>query len=98
MGADDGLTDLDAGQADGPVCEAIMAELVKLRKRRKIGQAPLAQAIGMSQARVSQIENMVGGVSLESVVLYARAIGATVVVVPDKGPKRGRSLDADSEV
>jgi len=70
------------------VCEALMMELVKLRKKRKIGQEPIAQAIGITQGRVSQIESLKTGASLEAVLLYARAIGANIVVVPTDGKKK----------
>ena len=65
-----------------------MAELVRLRKKRKISQRPVAEAIGISQARVSQMENSVGGITLETVMSYAQAIGANIVVVPDKPPRK----------
>ena len=68
--------------------ESLMRELVRLRKKRKIGQEPIAKAIGVSQVRVSQMENLKGGVTLESVLIYARAIGANIVVVPEKPVKK----------
>ena len=74
--------------AQGMVCEALMKELVKLRKKRKIGQEPIAQAIGITQGRVSQMESLKTGASLEAVMLYARAIGADIVVVPADGKKK----------
>ena len=74
--------------SEGLVCEALMRELVKLRKKRKIGQEPIAQAIGITQGRVSQMESLKTGASLEAVMLYARAIGADIVVVPADGKKK----------
>ena len=68
--------------------ESLMRELVKLRKKRKISQQPIAEAIGVSQVRVSQMENLKGGVTLESVLIYARAIGANIVVVPENQRKK----------
>ena len=65
---------------------AMMAELVKLRKKRKIGQAPIAKAIGMTQAGISQIENLKRNVSLESVMIYAQAIGAKITIALDDSP------------
>ena len=71
--------------------ESLMKELVRLRKKRKIAQQPIADAIGVSQVRVSQMENLKGGVTLESVLIYARAIGANIVVVPEHtGKKKDR--------
>jgi transcriptional regulator with XRE-family HTH domain len=72
-----------------PMSQAIMVELVKLRKKRKIGQAPIAKAIGMSQAGVSQIENLKRGVSLESVLIYAKAIGAKITIESEDEGSRG---------
>jgi predicted XRE-type DNA-binding protein len=74
--------------SEGLVCEALMRELVKLRKKRKIGQEPIAQAIGITQGRVSQMESLKSGASLEAVLLYARAIGADIVVVPTDSKKK----------
>ena len=68
--------------------ENLMKELVRLRKKRKIAQQPIAEAIGVSQVRVSQMENLKGGVTLESVLSYARAIGANIVVVPENQAKK----------
>ena len=83
------MTDADPQDLVSPeeaqeIVENLMAELVKLRKKRGIGQQPVAKAIGVSQARVSQIENQKGAVNMESVLMYARAIGANLVVVPDE--------------
>lgn len=80
--------------------QAIMSELVKLRKKRKIGQAPIAKAIGISQAGVSQIENLKRNVSLESILIYAKAIGAKITIAPeDAVPKREpKTVRKDSEL
>ena len=71
------------------VCEQLMTELVKLRRKRKIGQEPIAKAIGITQARVSQMENLKGALNLEAVMIYAREVGANIVVIPEKRPKKG---------
>jgi predicted XRE-type DNA-binding protein len=83
----------DESVVETPVCEQIMAELVKLRRRRKIGQEPIAKAIGITQARVSQMENLKGGLTLEAVTMYARAVGANIVVVPEKRGRRDAGGD-----
>ena len=74
--------ELAAEDADRKQREALMADLVKLRKRRKIRQETIANALGVSQARISQIEHLTGGVSLQTVMGYARSVGAEIVVVP----------------
>lgn len=73
------------------IVDALMSELVRLRKKRGIGQGSVASAIGISQGRLSQIENQRGGVTLESVLMYARVIGADIVVVPDSDEERGKA-------
>jgi transcriptional regulator with XRE-family HTH domain len=78
------------------VSEAIIGELVKLRKKRKIGQEPIAKAIGITQGRVSQMENMKGGISLDAVLAYARAIGAEILVVPEGTRKKPKAISSDA--
>ena len=70
--------------------EEMMRELVRLRKKRGLSQKPIAKAIGVSQVRVSQMETNKGGVTLQSVLVYARAIGAQIVVVEESGKKKGK--------
>jgi DNA-binding XRE family transcriptional regulator len=64
---------------------ALVSEMVRLRKKRKIGQEPLAKVIGVSQGRLSQIENFKGGpMTLDAFLLYAQSIGAEIVMLPAK--------------
>jgi len=86
--------EMTAAQAQD-IGEALMKELVRLRKRQKIGQEPIAKAIGVSQGRVSQMEHLRGGVTLESVLIYARAIGANIVVVPESKSKKKGGGDSE---
>jgi predicted XRE-type DNA-binding protein len=72
------------GLVEASVVQDVMAELVRLRKKRKMGQSPIAEALGVTQSRVSQIENVKGDVRMETVLNYARAIGANVCIAPDK--------------
>jgi len=75
---------LEAETPESQVTRALMKELVRLRKRKKIAQEPLAKAIGLTQGRLSQIEHSKGGsMSLEAFILYAKTIGAQVVLQPD---------------
>jgi len=78
----------EQSQPSGFVSDALMTELVALRKKRKIGQKGIADAIGISQGRVSQMENLKGGVTLDAVLMYAQAIGANIIVVPDKKTRK----------
>lgn len=85
----------DAAEAEvpeTPITQALMTELVRLRKKRKIGQEPIAKAIGLTQSRVSQLENLKGGsITLEAFLLYAKTIGVEVVMVPAKDTGKGSS-------
>ena len=87
---DSGEDVLEEESPESQLTRALMTELVKLRKKKKIGQEPIAKAIGITQGRVSQMENLKGGhMTMEAVLLYAKTIGAEIVVVSDKGKKRG---------
>jgi DNA-binding XRE family transcriptional regulator len=60
-------------------------ELAELRKSTGLTQAEVATALGVSQARVSQIEH--GQVdSLDTLRAYAQTLGAEVSVVVSRGP------------
>ncbi len=74
--------------------QSLMKALVKLRKKQKMSQEPIAKATGLSQARVSQMENLNGGVTLEALITYASVIGAKIVIVPAPTPKK-RSATSD---
>lgn len=67
----------------------LMNELIRLRKRQGVGQEPLAKAIGISQSRLSQIENLKGGsMSLDVFLQYAQMMGAEVVLLPPNVKKK----------
>jgi len=66
----------------GSVNEMLLAELVRLRKKRKLGQATVAEALGLSQARISQIENMKGRIPLDTLLTFAKAVGANLMIGP----------------
>ncbi|WP_028648845.1 helix-turn-helix transcriptional regulator [Nocardiopsis sp. CNT312] len=61
--------------------------LVEMRKRRGLGQAQVAQRMGVSVARVSQIE--AGDLSTRDVLdRYVSALGGTLVIVADFGDEQ----------
>ncbi|MDR3692911.1 MAG: helix-turn-helix transcriptional regulator [Fimbriimonas sp.] len=62
--------------------DQVVQELVRLRKKRKIRQGEIAEAVGLSQSMVSHIENGKATPSIETVMLYAAAVGARIQVVP----------------
>lgn len=80
---------MEAGETpESQVTRILMSELVKLRKRKKIAQEPLAKAIGISQSRLSQIENLKGGsMTLDVFILYAQSLGTEVILQPTKKKK-----------
>jgi DNA-binding XRE family transcriptional regulator len=60
------------------------AQLAEMRKRQGVSQKLLAERMGVSQARVSQIEHgKVGGMDI--VRAYVTALGGTLDVVADFG-------------
>ncbi|GLY01545.1 MULTISPECIES: helix-turn-helix transcriptional regulator [Actinoplanes] len=60
-------------------------ELAEMRKSAGLTQADVATALGVTQARVSQIEH--GHVdSLDTLRAYAEVLGAEVSVVVSRGP------------
>jgi DNA-binding XRE family transcriptional regulator len=60
-------------------------ELAELRKSAGLTQADVADALGVSQARVSQIEH--GQIdSLDTLRAYAEVLGAEVSIVVSRGP------------
>jgi DNA-binding XRE family transcriptional regulator len=60
-------------------------ELAELRKSAGLTQADVARALGVSQARVSQIEH--GRIdSLDTLRAYAEVLGAEVSIIVSRGP------------
>jgi transcriptional regulator with XRE-family HTH domain len=60
-------------------------ELAEMRKSAGLTQAEVAATLGVSQARISQIEH--GRVdSLDTLRAYAEALGAEVAIVVSRGP------------
>jgi transcriptional regulator with XRE-family HTH domain len=58
-----------------------VAHLSNIMESEGIGRAELAQKLGVSKGRVSQILNNPGNLTLKIVVEYARAIGYNVAIV-----------------
>ncbi|MCY9786337.1 helix-turn-helix domain-containing protein [Nocardiopsis sp. EMB25] len=67
--------------------EARAWRLVEMRKHRGLSQAEVAQRMGVSVARVSQIES--GDLSTRDVLdRYVTALGGTLVIVADFGDEQ----------
>lgn len=58
--------------------------LREARKARHMTQTELAQAMGVSQNRVSRMENGdIGSMSLDTIRRYIEAVGGTVTLIAD---------------
>ena len=67
-------------------------QLAEMRAAAGLTQAELADALGVSQARVSKIEH--GEISgIDIVRAYVAALGGTIDVSPGSGTEAGRSPD-----
>jgi predicted XRE-type DNA-binding protein len=67
--------------------------LTQVRKAQDRTQADLARAMGVSQPRVSEIENGdLDRVTLSTLRSYVRALGGTVRVVADFGDREYRLI------
>jgi HTH-type transcriptional regulator/antitoxin HipB len=75
--------------------EQLRQQLRSLRKKRRLTQARLGELIGVTQARVVEIEANPGSVSLQQIMQVLGALGAGLVIrdaLADAGP------DDDSRV
>jgi HTH-type transcriptional regulator / antitoxin HipB len=84
------------------MAEQLRPQLQALRKKRGMTQARLGEAIGVTQARVVEIEANPGVVNLQQIMQVLHALGATLVIretekgaadestsKPVPGPKQG---------
>jgi HTH-type transcriptional regulator / antitoxin HipB len=67
------------------MADQLRPQLQALRKQRGMTQAQLGAAIGVTQARVVEIEANPGAVSLQQVMQVLAVLGATLVI-RDPGP------------
>lgn len=65
--------------------DQLRPQLQALRKQRGMTQAQLGAAIGVTQARVVEIEANPGTVSLQQIMQVLAVLGATLVI-HDHGP------------
>ena len=66
-----------------------IADLVKLRKRRKMTQKDVAAALGVSQPYIAKIEKGVEPVGVRLLAAYALAVGGRISVVAERRAKYG---------
>ncbi|MGH3297502.1 MAG: helix-turn-helix domain-containing protein [Trebonia sp.] len=63
--------------------------LAEIRKHRHITQQALAETLGVSQSRVSQIERQgIDDTVLSTLAAYVEALGASILVVADFGEEQ----------
>jgi len=63
--------------------------LAEIRKHRRITQEDLAETLGVSQSRVSQIERQgIDDTVLSTLAAYVEALGASILVVADFGEEQ----------
>ena len=72
------------------VADQLRPQLQALRKMRGLTQARLGEAIGVTQARIVEIEANPGVVSLQQVMQVLNALGATLVI---RDTEKGASKD-----
>ena len=72
------------------LADQLRPQLQALRKQRGMTQAQLGAALGVSQARVVEIEANPGAVSLQQVMQVLGVLGATLVI-RDPGPTASES-------
>jgi len=71
------------------MAEQLRPQLQALRKLRGLTQAKLGEAIGVTQARIVEIEANPGTVNMQQVMQVLNALGATLVIrETDKGTSK----------
>jgi len=69
----------------------ICADLASARKKAGLTQEQMAQKLGLTQARLSQIEHG-QNLRLDTLESYARALGLELLLVPQRELRRVRSI------
>ena len=68
-------------EADADACR-----LAEIRQHRRVTQQDLAQTLGVSQSRVSQIERQgVDDTVVSTLAAYVEALGASILIIADFG-------------
>jgi DNA-binding XRE family transcriptional regulator len=68
-------------EADADACR-----LAEIRKHRRVTQQDLAETLGVSQSRVSQIERQsVDDTVVSTLAAYVEALGASILIIADFG-------------
>ena len=66
--------------------DADTSRLAEVRKHRRVTQQDLAETLGVSQSRVSQIERQsVDDTVVSTLAAYVEALGASILIIADFG-------------
>lgn len=77
------------GHRTHPEASAHARRLAEIRRQRRITQQDLAETLGVSQSRVSQIERQpIDDTVLSTLAAYVEALGASIRVVADFGEEQ----------
>lgn len=78
--------EVGAERIDAAKAELRAYNLAEARRRRHLTQAQVAEAMGLTQGRVSQIERgNIGESEVETLARYAKALGGRLRLVVDFG-------------
>jgi DNA-binding XRE family transcriptional regulator len=71
-------------EADADACR-----LAEIRKHRRVTQQDLAETLGVSQSRVSQIERQsIDDTVVSTLAAYVEALGASILILADFGEEQ----------
>jgi DNA-binding XRE family transcriptional regulator len=69
--------------------DAVACRLAEIRKQRRVTQQDLAETLGVSQSRVSQIERQsVDDTVVSTLAAYVEALGASILILADFGEEQ----------
>lgn len=59
----------------------VVAQLTRIRKRKRMTQGELAEKIGMQQNQISRFENLKASPSMETIMRISKGLNAKIVFV-----------------
>lgn len=68
------------GLANQTQWRGLIEDLVKIRKLRKLSQSQLGDLLGISQSAISQFEDGLSNPTIQTIKLYALAVGAEISI------------------
>lgn len=76
--------------------EAIVLELLKLRKKSKMTQTMISESTGLPQTTISRVESFGSEPNLSTIIKYAEALGLEVSIILK--PKSNESEESNQKV